>query len=233
MGRRWPAGVRRAAGRRVHGRAGGCARRLRSHPLTDDGECLADRRRARPARRGRAEDAGARSDEDGGRNRGSQPRRGGAGPLRKGPDGDRRTESRDVEGVGGIGPSRVRSFLEEPSSFIRPTRERHEAALEGGRAVKRRMLSAGLLACLSVVWASASSSPEGLVVHEWGTFLSMSGSDGVSLEGMYHEEHALPPFVHARGTAQLKRPSSVVKGETPVIYFYTPERRRVHVEVGF
>ena len=99
--------------------------------------------------------------------------------------------------------------------------------------MKRRILSAGLLACLSVVWASASSSPEGLVVHEWGTFLSMSGSDGVSLDGMYHEEHALPPFVHARGTAQLKRPSSVVKGETPVIYFYTPERRRVHVEVGF
>lgn len=99
--------------------------------------------------------------------------------------------------------------------------------------MKRRILFASLLACISVVWASASSSPEGLVVHEWGTFLSMSGSDGVSLDGMYHEEHALPPFVHARSTAQLKRPSSVVKGETPVIYFYTSERRRVHVEVGF
>ena len=25
-----------------------------------------------------------------------------------------------------------------------------------------------------------------LVVHEWGTFLAMSGSDGIALDGMYH-----------------------------------------------
>ena len=40
------------------------------------------------------------------------------------------------------------------------------------------------------------------VVHEWGTFLAMGGSDGVALDGMYHEEHGLPSFVHARGRDQ-------------------------------
>ena len=35
----------------------------------------------------------------------------------------------------------------------------------------------------------------------------MSGSDGVALDGMYHEEHALPRFVHARSRDQLRLPS--------------------------
>src|SRR5262249_5791234 len=34
-----------------------------------------------------------------------------------------------------------------------------------------------------------------VIVHEWGTFLGMTGSDGTPLDGMYHEEHALPAFV--------------------------------------
>src|SRR5262249_6869297 len=46
-----------------------------------------------------------------------------------------------------------------------------------------------------------------LVIHEWGTFLGMSGSDGEVLDGMYHEEHALPSFVHARSRDQLLLPS--------------------------
>ena len=72
-----------------------------------------------------------------------------------------------------------------------------------------------------------------LVVHEWGTFLGMSSSDGTSLDGMYHEEHALPSFVHGRGKDQLKLPIMLLKGETPVIYFYTKERQKVRVGVGF
>src|SRR4051812_23440902 len=72
-----------------------------------------------------------------------------------------------------------------------------------------------------------------LVVHEWGTFLAMSGSDGVTLDGMYHEEHALPGFVHARSRDQLRMPSVLVKGETPVIYFYTDRPLQVHVDVRF
>ena len=80
---------------------------------------------------------------------------------------------------------------------------------------------------------AAPSTDKGLVVHEWGTFLAMNGSDGVTLDGMYHEEHALPGFVHARRNSELRLPGSNLKGETPVIYFYSNTRTRVNVEVGF
>ncbi len=92
------------------------------------------------------------------------------------------------------------------------------------------------LAPLLVLLAGASPDEEAardLVVHEWGTFLAMSGSDGASLDGMYHEEHGLPSFVHARGRDQLRVRSAFLKGETPVIYFYTPRAMSVRVEVGF
>src|SRR4051812_35908683 len=72
-----------------------------------------------------------------------------------------------------------------------------------------------------------------LVIHEWGTFLSMSSADGSVLDGMYHEEHALPPFVHARSRDQLRLPSMLLKGETPVIYFYTQRPQSVRLGVGF
>ena len=91
-----------------------------------------------------------------------------------------------------------------------------------------------VLCCLAAV--SLSAAPSGssrLVVHEWGTFLAMNGSDGVSLDGMYHEEHTLPGFVHARSRDQLRLPTSLVKGETPVIYFYTRQPLRAQVHVGF
>jgi hypothetical protein len=81
--------------------------------------------------------------------------------------------------------------------------------------------------------AAQSGPSSDFVVHEWGTFLAMSGSDGVSLEGMYHEEHALPPFVHARSRDQLRLPSVLLKGETPVIYFYTGQAQKVRVDVRF
>lgn len=37
----------------------------------------------------------------------------------------------------------------------------------------------------------------GYELHEWGTFTTVSGSDGVLLTGLQREEEALPPFVHA------------------------------------
>ena len=101
----------------------------------------------------------------------------------------------------------------------------------GGSAWRRL----GLLA-IPLGLAARSIEPQeapDLVVHEWGTFLAMNGSDGVSLEGMYHEEHALPDFVHARSRDQLRLPSLVLKGETPVIYFYTDRPQKVRVDVRF
>ena len=86
---------------------------------------------------------------------------------------------------------------------------------------------------ISPAAAAAASTPSDLVIHEWGTFLGMSGSDGSALEGMYHEEHALPAFVHARGRDQLRIPFVFLKGETPVIYFYTQKPQSVQIGVGF
>jgi hypothetical protein len=101
-------------------------------------------------------------------------------------------------------------------------------------AVKLRILIASVLSLAAAGFIVASpSDPAGLVVHEWGTLLAMNGSDGISLDGMYHEEHALPSFVHARSKDQLRMRLSQVKMETPVIYFYTPQVQRVEVEVGY
>lgn len=101
--------------------------------------------------------------------------------------------------------------------------------------MKRWMLAvfAGGAALASAAAMQVQAQSTDLVVHEWGTFLAMQGSDGVTLDGMYHEEHALPDFVHARSKDQLRLPSMILKGETPVIYFYTPRRQRVRVEVKF
>ncbi len=79
----------------------------------------------------------------------------------------------------------------------------------------------------------AAEKASDLVVHEWGTFLGMNGSDGTALDGMYHEEHALPEFVHGRARDQLRMPNMFLKGETPVIYFYTPRAVQVRVGVDF
>ena len=100
--------------------------------------------------------------------------------------------------------------------------------------MKLRVLIAGALVFSALGMLAAANPIRGdLVVHEWGTFLAMNGSDGVSLDGMYHEEHALPSFVHSRSRDQLRLPSSLLKGETPVIYFYTSRPSRVRVQVGF
>src|SRR6188508_484738 len=102
-------------------------------------------------------------------------------------------------------------------------------------ATMRKWLVGSLIVVMAAgaLGLAAPSTDRGLVVHEWGTFLAMNGSDGVTLDGMYHEEHALPGFVHARRNSELRLPGSNLKGETPVIYFYTNTPTRVNVEVGF
>lgn len=92
------------------------------------------------------------------------------------------------------------------------------------------------LAVLAAAGLAAGSGPvtaPDLIVHEWGTFLAVQGSDGLTMDGMYHEEHALPAFVHSRSRDQLRIPHALVKGETPVIYFHTSRRQRVEVSVAF
>jgi hypothetical protein len=39
---------------------------------------------------------------------------------------------------------------------------------------------------------------QSFIVHEWGTFTSVQGSNGKPLGGSHHGEERLPAFVHSR-----------------------------------
>lgn len=78
-----------------------------------------------------------------------------------------------------------------------------------------------------------------LIVHEWGTFTSFSGSDGVQLEFRPLVENDLPGFV-MNPWRQLQKFNlgksrlwAFQRMETPVTYFYTPVERDVQVRVLF
>jgi hypothetical protein len=81
-----------------------------------------------------------------------------------------------------------------------------------------------------------------LVVHEWGTFTSISGIDGVALEWRpLNGSTDLPGFVHTiqEGAKGLRHPSlkadlaATVRMETPVLYFYSDNEMDVSVKVDF
>lgn len=114
------------------------------------------------------------------------------------------------------------------------------------RRVARAALAVLLVGVAFVTAPSAQEPSEppraDYVVHEWGTFTSMAGTDGVVLEGLHHEEEHLPKFVHdlARLAAFApadgeKLPASRVtqKMETPVIYFYADAPMQAQVRVWF
>src|SRR5262245_57320648 len=93
--------------------------------------------------------------------------------------------------------------------------------------------------------------------HEWGTFTSLVGSNGITQQGLFHEDEPLPSFVHGFGETLVKptpRPTAfprpchgkacmpnmflsqsavTQKMETPVLYFYSDIMRKVSVNVRF
>lgn len=84
-----------------------------------------------------------------------------------------------------------------------------------------------------------SATDDPLIVHEWGTFTSFSGSDGVRLDFRPLADEDLPPFVLDR-FLQAGLPSfgkrmisTRLRMETPVTYFYTERERDVNVRVDF
>lgn len=91
----------------------------------------------------------------------------------------------------------------------------------------------------------ASQSPEQgkFVVHEWGTFTTFSGSDGVFLDfrPLDASHNDLPDYVLDRGSLSQnpvrflgkRRLWGRVRMETPVTYFYTDRHRTVDVRVDF
>ncbi len=97
---------------------------------------------------------------------------------------------------------------------------------------------AGLLALASCLAADpkekgADKDAAKLVVHEWGTFSTFSGSDGKNLKFNPYDND-LPDFVHAYLARDSKEGphGGTISLETPVMYFYAnrPMTASVHVE---
>jgi hypothetical protein len=100
---------------------------------------------------------------------------------------------------------------------------------------------------LTAVAKDAQGHRDDLVVHEWGTFTAMAGSDGVILDGLHHASDKLPSFVHSNLPGAIPSPFRAFgdesfhplargvnsKMETPVLYFYTKSPMRVSVHVDF
>lgn len=99
-------------------------------------------------------------------------------------------------------------------------------------------------ALASLLMLGSTPDPE-LVVHEWGTFTAVVGSDGVQLEWRPLADEDLPDFVYSRqrpgfvealdeAAVQMKRMLvSTQRMETPVTYFYADRAMEVDVRVDF
>lgn len=84
--------------------------------------------------------------------------------------------------------------------------------------------------------ANAKQAPESdLTVHEWGTFTSIAGPDGDSMDWLpLTGSTDLPSFVeHFRELAFKGGLRGTVRMETPVLYFYSPRDTTVSVNVSF
>jgi hypothetical protein len=91
--------------------------------------------------------------------------------------------------------------------------------------------------------APLAAGKDQLVVHEWGTFTSIAGRDGVALEWRpLNGPSDLPKFVHTIQDRDegLRHPqagkrdlTASVRMETPVLYFYSGSQMDVSVRVDF
>jgi hypothetical protein len=89
--------------------------------------------------------------------------------------------------------------------------------------------------------------PQGLTVHEWGTFTSVAGVDGMAVDWRPAGGPTdLPCFVALSDPSNVKAigygPANLLGGregegkirmETPVLYFYSPQETTVNVRVSF
>jgi hypothetical protein len=111
-------------------------------------------------------------------------------------------------------------------------------------------MKAIILACCCALTLAhpLAASPDGAVsnyvAHEWGTFTSVQGADGVQMQWNPSNPVELPNFVYSLLRPGLGRSNSVLsvsksalvtrqRMETPVIYFYSDQPVRVNVAVDF
>ncbi len=89
---------------------------------------------------------------------------------------------------------------------------------------------------VSMRQANAKQLPENdLTVHEWGTFTSIAGPDGLSMDWLpLTGSTDLPSFVeHFREVAFKGGLRGTTRMETPVLYFYSARETTVSVNVSF
>jgi hypothetical protein len=111
-------------------------------------------------------------------------------------------------------------------------------------AISLGLIATALVAVPALLTGNDShrvSPPGNLIVHEWGTFTSFSGSNGVELEFRPLATSDLPRFIMGPFSQPGSPTSFFLKDqftalqrmETPVTYFYTDSPRVVNVRVDF
>lgn len=113
------------------------------------------------------------------------------------------------------------------------------------RGGMKKLLFLLLLAAVTAPALAGSNSSNSYVAHEWGTFTSVQGADGIQLEWNPLAVADLPDFVYGttkpggdprrRLTAFSGKSSfrTLQRMETPVIYFYSDRERTADVTVKF
>jgi hypothetical protein len=89
----------------------------------------------------------------------------------------------------------------------------------------------------------AAERDRGYTAHEWGTFTSVQGADGVQMEWNPLIVSELPPFVYELNRVRGNKAPGLLlaktglicrqRMETPVIYFYSDRERTLDVAVDF
>jgi hypothetical protein len=103
------------------------------------------------------------------------------------------------------------------------------------RAIACAVFLLSFLAFPRAHFAKQQSPPPDLIAHEWGTFTSISGKDGLAVDWLpLTGSTDLPSFVeHFHGAAFKGGLRGTVRMETPVLYFYSPRETIVSVKVSF
>jgi hypothetical protein len=107
-----------------------------------------------------------------------------------------------------------------------------ESGVRTKPAVAALMLATGAFLIAAEIH---SVQPDGLTVHEWGTFTSVAGEDGSAIDwDVLGGKDDLPGFVNVFGYRCFKwRLTGTVRMETPVMYFYSQREVTARVKVQF
>jgi hypothetical protein len=108
--------------------------------------------------------------------------------------------------------------------------------------MKTHLFSVALLVAAMAPLCAAPADP-GYTAHEWGTFTSVQGADGVQMDWNPLTVSELPPFVYELNRVRGKNAPALLlaktgmvckqRMETPVIYFYSDRERTLDVAVDF